>query len=180
MKPRSKTFLEIGAGEEASRHLMPKIRSGDRYIAVDVRPLTYPYIARSHVSRVKNLFTRADAFSLPVKANSVDYVVSRNMITDLYFPVIFSPGARSFRDALQKIEAELHRVTKAGASVTFHEHYTPGVLEYKESELGEEEGGLSRLEHLKNVFGRRWVIGHGDFSKIAGDRKGIVIKLFKK
>ncbi|MBI4406836.1 methyltransferase domain-containing protein [Candidatus Micrarchaeota archaeon] len=180
MKPRSKTFLEIGAGEEASRHLMPKIRSGDRYIAVDMRPLTYPYIARSHVSRVKNLFTRADAFSLPVKANSVDHVVSRNMITDLGFPIIFSPVAISFRDALQKIEAELHRVTRKGATVTFHEHYTPSVLEYKEGELGEEDG-LSRLEHFKAVFSRRWKIKHDQLPRGFADmHDGVVIKLFKK
>ena len=61
------TFLEIGAGEKTATHLMPKIRPGDRYVAVDVRPL-YPY-DRVGVKRrgVENLLAHADVFSLPLK-----------------------------------------------------------------------------------------------------------------
>ena len=157
-----KTFLEIGAGEKAAVHLMPKIKPGDKYVAVDSRPRTPPYIAHIAKKGVKNLFTRGDAFDLPLRDQTVDYAVSRNVISDPAFPYLYAPNKfrdLNFRQALEKLEAELHRVTKSGAPITFHEHYTPNKLDEPL-----ENDGKSRRKHLQEVFSRRWVIGKGDLS----------------
>ena len=139
-----------------------------------------PYGAASQADGVKNLSIQADAFSLPVKERSVDHVVSRNVLSHHSFPM-WRPNPLTFRTALEKLEAELHRVTRKGATVTFHEHYTPWVLDYKEGGEGE-EARLSRLEHLKQVFEPRWRIRPGKISKKFQNHvaSGIVIKLFKK
>ncbi|MDP3742372.1 MAG: methyltransferase domain-containing protein [Candidatus Micrarchaeota archaeon] len=174
-KLRAKTYLEIGAGEKAAMHLMPKIRRGDKYVTIDMMPLDSSNRAKVNVRGVKNLSMSADALSIPLRNNSVDHVISRNMLSDPGFPNIYASDKfrdLSFRQALEKIEAELHRVTRKGASITFHEHYTPEVFELPLEK--------SRRRHVLEVFGRRWIIGRDDFSKLPGERKGEVIKLFKK
>jgi len=180
MKRIAKTYLEIGAGERAAAHLMPRMKKGDGYLTVDMRPLERR--VRSNIKGVKNLPLSADAFELPVRDKSIDHVVSANVISELWFPHVYALHVPSFRVALEKLEAEIHRVTKERATITFHEQYTPGVLDYKEGELGAEEANLSRLEHLKQVFGRRWLIRIRNIPKrLDGTRgSGVLIKLFKK
>ncbi len=176
MKPRGKTYLEIGAGEKASTHLMPKIRRGDSYVAIDVRPLSPRNKAQVNIKNVRSSFVLADAFTLPIKENSVDYVLSRNMITDMGFPNCYGKKPRiTFRQALEKLEAELHRVTRKGASITFHEDYTPEVLEI-ETDLS----GNTRMQHFMQVFSHRWIIRQGEVSKLPLFYNNQVIKLFKK
>lgn len=177
MNPRGKVYLEIGAGESAAIHLMPKMRRGDKYISVDVRPLASSNWARVKKTGVKNLPLLSDMFLLPLRDNSVDHVVSRNVISDRGFPHVYNykrfPGL-SFRQALEKLETELHRVTRPGASITFHEQYTPSVLD----ELLDD--GKSRRMYVKEVFGHRWIVKHGRFSNLPSEFDVQVIKLFKK
>ncbi len=180
MKKQCKTFLEIGAGEKAATHLMPKIRKGDKYIAIDVRMGVLHPLYRAHVNLqgVKNLLISSDAFSLPLRGNTVDHVVSCNVVSDRWFPLVGARGETrglNFRQALERLEAELHRVTRKGASITFHEYYTPWSLEEPL-----ENDGKSRRQHIVEVFGRRWAISHGKFCDASYDFEGQVIKLFKK
>ncbi len=168
-KRSAKTYLEIGAGEKAAVHLMPKLRRGDKYVAIDVSRLALRNRERVKVTGVQNLYMSANAFSIPLRDNSVDYVVTRNMVSAPHFPHHY---ASSFREAIEKLEAELVRVTKKGGSMTFHEHYTPEVLDLPIEK--------SRRRHILDVFSRRWIIRRDDFRELPGERKGAVIKLFKK
>lgn len=86
----------------------------------------------------------------------------RNVLTDPGFPNSYGrshtrvdrKNAITVREALLKLEKELHRVTKQSGTITLFHTNTPSVFT-RDSE-GEE--GKSRLQHVQEIFGVRWKI----------------------
>lgn len=155
---KGRTLLEIGVGRAPGLADM-NLKSEDLYIAVDVD--RFPRQHREFVEAferrgVRLKFVKTDGLALPVHDETIDHVIVRNVLGERGFPnrsslEWYRKQKIPLRQALEKLENELHRVTSPSGKVTVIEEWTPHVLWLKIPFVTK-----SRLDHIREVFGQRW------------------------
>jgi len=91
------TFLDLGCGDGNHTQYFQDCN----YIAVDISNSIYS-LAAKYTSRRNMIFLKADAFSLPLKNSSVDFIFSFAGVN--YFP---SYGTQSLQNLLQELDKVL-------------------------------------------------------------------------
>lgn len=178
----AKTILEIGFGPTVRVDAGIEINLRDRYVAMDAARL--PSVPGSSFAREIGLnlsFLKGDGLKLPLAANSVDHVVMHNVVSEDTFPnSSMDRWTRkkklTFRQGIELLESETHRVTKPGATMFLNHDYLADILKRRRFIFF----GKTRLDEFKEVFGKRWHISIEEGQNVIYlEKKAIPVKTMK-